>query len=295
MIFLALMLSFSATGLSDHLLKFSTNWSQKTHVLCLELLPTSSAERAALSSVLCGEQVKEASLKDDLRRSSLLHLFVVSGAHLVWLEHLLCFLGAPVWSRALMWVLFSLACGWQPPIVRALLGLMFEKIRLPISPRGRSDQSVLMTGLFTLSLFPSWSDSLSLALSWIAALALSLPLGRGWRGEVRRGFALWILMCPLLATWSSVQPLGVIANLFVAPLFSLTLVPLAVVCVVLPFTAPVFDCGFGLFRGFLQVFPEAIPLQEPLGTPSPIFFWAWIAILHIAIHVMLVRRRRAAR
>ncbi|MBX3041562.1 MAG: ComEC/Rec2 family competence protein, partial [Bdellovibrionaceae bacterium] len=194
------MLSLSALHASGFLFTITAELSPHIHNLCLSSLPTTSFH--PLHSLLCGASVKDGELKQLLRASGLLHLFVVSGAHLIWLEHLLARLNAPFALRLSGWTLFSLACGWQPPVVRAWVGLLLIKLEPRWTPALRSDQHVLLSGLTTLILFPSWGDSLSLALSWVAAFSLSLPFPRGWRGELLKCFAVWIFLMPFLISWS---------------------------------------------------------------------------------------------
>lgn len=238
--------------------------------------------------------MKDDELKQLLRGAGLLHLFVVSGAHLIWLEHLLARIRIPFFFRVAGWTIFSLACGWQPPVVRAWVGLLLIKLEPKWTPALRADQHVLLTGLVTLLLFPPWGDSLSLALSWIAAFALSLPSLEGWKGEFWKCFLIWILLMPLLVTWSPAGPVTVLVNFLLAPVFSVVLIPLGLACVALPMALPIFDFLFSLFTKVLTLIPDSS--SEVSGrVPASWELWVWVILFHVSAHLVLTYRKRRTR
>ncbi|MBX2989050.1 MAG: ComEC/Rec2 family competence protein [Bdellovibrionaceae bacterium] len=245
-----------------------------------------------MESLLCGARVREPLLQEQLRQNALLHLFVVSGAHLLWLDQWLRRIHLPLWCRGGLWVFFSLACGWQPPIVRALVALGARQWGGRWLHGLRPDQESLVAGVATLVLFPAWISSLSLALSWAAALALTLAWGEGWRREWRQGLFLWLCLLPLLAAWSFHHPLGVLINLFLAPVFSVIFLPLGAVCVLFPWFSPLFDFLFGAFRHVLGLMPSFQPDAAGGAAPRAEFFWLWLIFLHVLIHLVRLRQKR---
>lgn len=266
--------------------------SKPAHKFCLDLLPKISAEKAALESLLCGEKVAEPQLQEQLRQTSLLHLFVVSGAHLLWLETALGFLKVPLVFRIFSWVLFAFGCSAQAPVVRALIGLIGQKLRAFRFPGWRPDQQVFWTGIATLTFYPSWGESLSLALSWGAAVALTLSWGEGWRRALRQGLALWIILLPMLSGWASTHPFGLLVNLFLAPLLTVVLMPSAILAVLCPPLCGIFDFLFGLFRQIMVVAPAFNEKSFGATPPSPLFFWCWLMGVHLAAHLFFVWKNR---
>ncbi|HRO67218.1 MAG TPA: ComEC/Rec2 family competence protein [Pseudobdellovibrionaceae bacterium] len=291
MILFFVLLTLSALQASDFLSMFTAQVSPDIHHLCLSILPTTSFH--PLQSLLCGAPVQQPELKQLLRSTGLLHLFVVSGAHLIWLEHWLCRLHAPFFLRVLGWTFFSLACGWQPPVVRGWIGLLLMKMEPRWTPSLRADQHVLLTGLITLIFFPLWGNSLSLALSWVAAFSLSLSFPKGWKGELMKCAAVWFFLLPLLAPWSPASPSTIFVNFLLAPVFSLFLLPLGIVCVLLPPVLPLFDFLFSCFVRILALLPISSP--EATGrAPTSWGLWGWVILFHTLTHFVSTSKRRRA-
>ena len=89
LIILAMTLSISNSSV---MLKKLTSLARTTHDNCLHFLPKSSQNPQAHAALLCGENVTVEEIKSSLIRSSLIHLFVVSGSHLLLLEEIFIFL-----------------------------------------------------------------------------------------------------------------------------------------------------------------------------------------------------------
>ncbi|NCN41368.1 hypothetical protein GW916_08975 [bacterium] len=122
------------------------------------------------AALICGTSLGSAHLSQELKSLGLIHLIVVSGAHLVFLENALNLLLKPLPKRITRWslppilFLYSLFAGLQPPLVRALFS------RLPISPLFLR---FLVSGVLSVLFFKELS--LSLTLSWAASLLMSWP------------------------------------------------------------------------------------------------------------------------
>lgn len=247
-----------------------------------------------MASLICGRKVTDPELSARLQQTALLHLFVVSGAHLLELERGLERVRVPRfarWSAACVFTLFS---GAQPPIARALVGLSLPRGRSRWAPNGRADTDVLRAGCLTLALVPSWIQSLSLALSWACALAISLPLGGGWRGALRKSVAVWLFLLPLLAPWGAASPSSWLLNLTVAPAFAALSLPLALIALAGgPFVVP-FDRFMDLFLRIVESLSD--PTRAGAANPPPPAWswWLWIGLAHLAVHAILVTRRREA-
>lgn len=290
MCFILTLLILSATHSSDFLLKSSAEFSTGAQELCRRLL--SPREEHAISHLLCGTRLPASPEKDLLRDASLLHLFVVSGAHLLWIDTVLNRLQTHWVLRFVVWGLYSAACGLQAPIVRAWMGLSLQEASGRWTPRLRGGQRAFLAGLTTLCLFPPWISSLSLAMSWTAALALSVPAPRSWRGDLLRCASVWLCMLPLLISWSPTSPLTILVNFFLAPFFSLVLFPLALIGAVVPPSLFIFDRSFEFFLKLLQILPLGSAVPRHPRTPDLWFCWAWILFLQIAFHILSVRIRR---
>lgn len=294
MIFLSFVLTFSALcrGL---ILPLTSAESLLPNVQsCLTLLPKNSAHFPALASLICGRHVEDPAWMEILKQTALLHLFVVSGAHLIALEQWLSFLRIPRLGRAAAALGFTLLSGAQPPLFRALVGLWMPRGRSRWGPSSRPDIDVLKAGILTLTLIPSWIHSISLALSWACALALSVPLGSGWKGAFRRAVAVWILLFPLLMAWTVQPPLTWLFNVLIAPVFALLSLPLAIVA--LP--GGIFAVPFELFMdGFIWLLERLAPSVATSAVEMELlpvtWRWLWIGGCHVCLHAaLLIHRRR---
>ncbi|WP_374027350.1 ComEC/Rec2 family competence protein [Bdellovibrio bacteriovorus] len=285
---LAFCLSIAAP---DSLLINTTHLSQKFQEKCVHFLPKNSLEPQSLASLLCGEKITDTDLQKNLQRTSLIHIFVISGSHLILLDELLSILRIPLFVRILFLAFYSLVVGWQPPAVRALLALItrhsLKHFRLHLPP----DLGVLAAGLITLSLFPAWWDSLSLLMSWCAALALcwgSLlrvkpPLARLLLSQI----GIFVFMSAPLWGLGSLHPLSLIYNLLLAPVVSYMLLPLAFLVTLMPSGVFVFDTVMDFFRQTLEFLSEPIVMHKT-RPPSVAALWWWIVFWQVVMHFLRV-------
>lgn len=257
---------------------------------CLQILPKTSSHHDSLASLVCGEKITDAELKSNLSKTSLIHIFVVSGSHLILLDEVLSILRFPVFLRFLFLGGYSLLVGWQAPAVRAFLGLVVRasfRRKKWFFPR---DLSVLITGFLTLFFFPSWWNSLSFLMSWCAALALCvgsvLRLQKNWQQAVVAQFSIFLFMSAPLWGLGSLHPLSMLYNLFLAPVVAYALLPLGFL------TLSGFPFLISLFDGVMELFSKTLPLlSEPIelvkrAPPDIGFLWIWIFSLHIAFHFL---------
>lgn len=286
---LILALGLSITP-SDALLKNTSVLSGTYQQKCLNSLPADHASRSAIQSLLCGEKITDSELRENLSKTSLIHIFVVSGSHLILLDHFLSILRIPFFVRFLGLGFYCLAVGWQAPAVRALGSLLFRALSVRCRFYFPSDLIVLACGLIMLILFPSWWRSLSFQMSWCAALSLSAPRlfrlsTRSWRGALLSHFLIFVLMAPLLWGWGSLHPLGILCNLLLAPVVALVLLPLSFFAVFHQTALLVFIKTFSLFEVLLNVVaePVALPSREVAAHGS---FWFWIFGLHVVFHFL---------
>lgn len=290
-IFLALTLSSSR---SEYLLEKASSFSRNFQIKCLSVLPDSSA-RFAQASLLCGENVTKTSFKKALLHTSLIHLFVVSGSHLIFLEQILCLLRLPLWIRILVWLFYSLMCGWQPPLVRALISILVrcaEKTRGAYWP---ADLQTLWAGLTTLLLFPPWMQSRSLLMSWNASLALNarglLPEMNSPRRLFWLGLLIYFLMLPLLWGFGNLHPLSILFNLCLAPLVSFWLLPLAFLSVFFPPLQALLISSCDFFLSLMQRFSD--PVEIVTASTRPLYeLWALVLFLHFIFHWIRLSQRR---
>lgn len=272
------------------LLKNTSALSETYQQKCLNALPSHSQTRASTQSLLCGEKITDARLKENLSKTSLIHIFVVSGSHLLLLDQVLSILGIPLFLRFACLGFYSLAVGWQPPAARALMALLlrtgFRHYRIYFP----GDLVVLTCGLAALVLFPPWWTSMSFQMSWCAALALTLPslLGvksRSWKAVLLAQVLIFVVMMPVLWGWGSLHPLGIVTNLLLAPVVALVLLPLSFLGSLHPWLLTVFAQVLSGFEIVLAAVAEPVSLPEFKAISSgPL--WIWIFTLHVGCHFL---------
>ncbi|UXR63146.1 ComEC/Rec2 family competence protein [Bdellovibrio bacteriovorus] len=286
---LALCLSMACPSV---LLINTSQLAQKFQQKCVQILPRNSQEQQSLSSLLCGEKITDPELQKNLQRTSLIHIFVISGSHLILLDELLSILRIPLFVRFTVLGLYSLAVGWQAPAVRALLGLFTRGLLQTARCSFPADLTVLITGLLTLTLFPDWWNSLSLVMSWCAALALGWPSLLRIRAPLARIFlaqiSIFLFMCAPLWGLGSLHPLSLVYNLLLAPVVSYILLPLAFLTAVVPSLTGVFDQVMGFFKDTLAILAEPVVLSK--GTlPRIEILWLWILFWQVFMHFLRLR------
>lgn len=294
LLILALALSITPP---DTLLKNTSALSQTYQQKCLKQVPENHPTATAIQALLCGEKITDSRLKENLSRTSLIHIFIVSGSHLILLDHFLSILKIPLFLRFLSLGFYALAVGWQAPAVRALgalilrAGLRHWRIALP------GDLLVLACGMLTLAIFPTWWQSLSFQMSWCAALALSAPsaLGlssRSWKGALLAHFLILFIMAPLLWGWASLHPIGVLSNLLLAPVVALVLLPLSFAAVFHERLLQVFAEVMHFFESLLSVVAEPVAIPTAGMSSKSSTFWIWIFVLHIFFHFLRLSQRQ---
>jgi predicted membrane metal-binding protein len=224
---------------------------------------------SVFSGLICGHAL-EPNEKNLFLNLGVYHWFVASGGHLIFLQTTI-----EMWLTknkiliAILLFLYSLVCGFQPPMVRSLssigLSVFSSRFALFLNPT----QICLNSGLLTLLLFPDWYNSFSLQLSWLTALALHQT-----KSESAKSFMVSIYLFPLSQTWSA---LHLFYNVLLTPLFSKLLFPMTFLFFLL---APITSFGSVLWT-FLLKGAEVLPSQQVHFSlnSSPTLIWIYIGLL----------------
>jgi len=208
------------------------------HSICLQSLPPSTYSNT-LEALVCAEPLKDPVQKEIFIQSGLYHVIVVSGSHLIFfcffLELLLESMTRNrkgIFAQTLILFtlfIYTLACNLEPPLIRAcfsyLLGLIGNRLRLNYN----SVVSLLISVLLCLVFEPSWILSRSLLLSSIASL--SLILTKKNQNPFLKQLLIYLTLAPALWGWGNLHPLTILTNIFLAPLISLTLLPMALITI----------------------------------------------------------------
>ena len=295
----------SSSPVSDRILSItaaaSDTMTASTATMASDTMTSSASVRASASwdfiyrSLLCGESLPQGSFYESLKLLGLVHLMVVSGAHLIFFERILyriLFFISPSFSflkKSLMFsllILYAFCCLLKPPVVRALLSLSLSGLNHRFRWGLPGHQMTLLNGALCLALFPHWWTSYSLILSWGASLSLSLAKG------FRREFFCFFLLYPLLLPIAPQNPVVLLSNWFFAPLFSCIMFPLSLFVSFVPYFRFFGDAIWsGVERGFFFFSLALPPLSE--GVRIPLFYlWCYIGCLHFVIYFLKIYTKR---
>lgn len=267
-----------------------------THHLCLDRIPAASIAAAELRALVCAENFATLAGSGLYISAGLIHLFVVSGAHLMLIEKMLSPL---ISSGALLLLLcaYALACGLNPPVTRALIAFAIGAWLNTKNIKWPGHLKILVAGLCTLLFHFEWILSFSLQLSWVAAFLVSAFAAHFSSGTpLFKQWLFFISMFPTLMFFQVPGLTGILLNLFFAPVLELVLFPMALLVAVFNFLHPLFDLLIGALRQLLQLLELKNQLQtEEIPPGLVVFNWALILALHALAHVLFIRMKRSSR
>lgn len=277
---LALLSSFVS---SSDMLDNSSQYTQKLHKICVDFLISTSSEPENIQSVLCGSSITDTQLNFNLSKTSLLHLFIISGSHLVILDSLMTRAKIPFVVRHLFLLVYSLITKLEAPVLRALTSLWFQQLLKKLNLKFSSDLKVLCAGLFTLIININLWDSRSLQLSWLAALGLCMsliPTKNIFYKVILSQIAIYVFLLPALYGFGNLHPLSVFFNLTIGILLGVFLIPTALIAALIP-------SAYFIFESLLDAIHwTSIELTHPIQISkhsllSNQIIWLWIFSLHI--------------
>ncbi len=257
---------------------------------CLALSPP-SAHQEFYQSLVCGKKLQTSPFKNSLQHLGLIHLFVVSGAHLHFLSRLL----APVLKclrisslRLPLLLAFVATTAFPMAALRAwvflALGDFSKNHDLHLSPH----QRLLVSVVFCLSLAPDQIYSIGLPLSWMACLGLILG-----RQALSQSALVYVFTFPIIATIQWLSPWSIAINTFLAPWVGSVLFPISFLTVCLSWLQPLGDLLWSLFNALTMILSK--PLQTPPSPPwqvSPLTLWLYCLVMHFVIQVIIQKRRQ---
>lgn len=261
---------------------FLAELSSFLHKSCLSFTPKESPWLPFYEALLCGRPLP-LEWKGSIQKLGLVHLYVVSGIHVLFLERALEKLP---FSRGKFWWIFGILslyagfCQFSPPVTRALVHWSLKHLQRHQRWFWSPEQMSLYASATTLALFPHWLFSLSLPLSWTAALLLSSSLGN--KSSLHKQITLYLGLSPLIFLFAPLHPISILMNLLFSPVMTV-LLPLLFCTLFLPL-APVTDF---IFQCMFQMFSW---LELQWESSSPVFHislpwvWVYVVFIHLLVH-----------
>lgn len=236
------------------------------HQICLNQV-SQGPFAEILRAVVCGENISIPDYRTPLQNAGIIHLFVVSGGHLIflmeWIER-----GSRALKVCVPWgvtfavlTLYGGVANFQPPIARALIFMVLARVGSQALLNWPEWILHAVAGILSYALLVSDSTGeLSLILSWQASIALSL-LAKG--GPFTQAGGVYLAVVPALLWINVPTPLSILINVLLVPVFSWVLLPVSVGALISPWIRyqlipPVFDWLFQLLNALS-------PLLSPIG------------------------------
>lgn len=259
--------------------------SQFLQERCLQQVQTGKTEFTDLySALLCGKRLPAGEIKKTFLSLGIIHLMVISGAHLIFLEKIWKLLPSFRLKNTLLGfflLIYSMSAGLSPPVLRALFSLLLARINKDLKLFWSPYVRVQISGLLCLLCQNSWFHSLSLQLSWVASMGMS----NHQLSRLHSCAITFILILPIVSQWGGLHPLSIIVNWLMTPLTSCVLLPLSLLTLPFPFLRFLTD---KLWEQFLQITNLLRPLMENKGIElswslSSFQIWIYIAVTFILL------------
>ncbi len=218
------------------------------HSECILWLPQQSMHRPELKALVCGANFTELETSRIYVATGLIHLFVVSGAHLLILKKMidvgLAWINPQVAAVLCLVLLcfYAGVCEFNPPVMRSLVSLILANEFAVGKLTWPAHLKIFFTGLLTLLLNTAWVGSLSFQLSWL--IALGLCVGTEFfrhRSIFIRQSLNYIFIFPTLLLFQFPHPLTIVMNVIFGPVLEFILFPLALCASVFPIFISLFD------------------------------------------------------
>ncbi len=291
-LFAFMLCIFGGSYLPQELSRLSIHF----HKICKEVLPVNSLEVDTLSSLVCGEKVTDQKRLKSLRMTGLIHIFVVSGGHLIFLSEILNHLRWPLSLRFCFLSFFTLFTGFQIPCVRSLMQFSVGELLKSSKHSLRNDQKVFLCGVILLMLSSDLVSSLSLQLSWGAALALAINQQlAGQKSFLIRtltgSLLVYLMMYPLLSLITGLHPLSILWNISLGTLATVVLFPLCGLAMLNSLALKLVDSVMPLFWRAVEAAHSMTSSFSQLSWVL-LYGWIWILFWHGAAHIFLVSFHR---
>lgn len=268
--------------------------AEKTHIFCISQLPLDSFSLAELKALVCAENFSNIGESELYISTGLIHLFVVSGAHLILIERILKVCRCRENLVFPLMLMYGFACNLNAPVCRCLFAFMLsdylskKNIVWPVHFR------VLAIGLTTLAFNYTWISSLSLQMSWIAAFLVML--GKKFfmgSSSLFKQSLFFISLFPTLVFFQVPSISIILVNLIFAPILEFFLFPLGLLTWFFSFSYPVFDFFIILIKKFLTLLEMDYQFQLNELPENLVFFnWIFIFSLHLTFHLLDVVKLR---
>lgn len=222
-------------------------FSAGLHQLCTEMAPPSTYAHL-YQGIVCGMKLPPGKDYYLLKQAGILHIIVVSGAHLVFLANFLKFFWRGRYSEfAQIFVLFGFVaiCEFQMPAMRAWIFVLINSANRHAKLFNPPAFSILLSVMACLAINPSSFYSLSLPMSWLACLGIQIG-----RNSFTQSLLCYLLLIPVLAQFSALSVWTIAVNAFLTPVICVILFPFSLLTM---FIHPLHILGDWGWQGLMAI------------------------------------------
>ena len=261
------------------------------HEKCLQFSSFQSETADIYKAIVCGRRLPEGLIKQTFVKSGLIHLMVVSGAHLLFLERLWKNIHLPFFRTGgilFLLILYALTANLHPPVLRALFSFLLLKINRSCKLFWSSSLITHISGILCLIYSPGWARSPSLQLSWLASLAQNISSSR-----LNKSLLTYLIVLPVCNRWRFLHPFTVFINWIVAPFIGSVLFPCSLLAVFFHPIRPVTDRLWEISLKALIFLQDFIPHYHFIKWHVPERgMWIYILAVFVIVEVFSVQGKR---
>ena len=238
--------------------------TESAQMLCVSFYQTVSFPKYH-QALVCGVSLPQDSFQSQLLQIGLIHMLVVSGAHLGFLQNIFQLVRLPkpiTWSLLSLYTLFT---GAAAPVVRAWAE---RSNQMPTSIL-----QIIWAGVFCLGIF---GFTFSLLLSWLATLGVLWP---GKRSVWKQTLIIYSVMTPALLSLGTQHPISVLWNLLVASILGWGLLPISLVSPLHPWLGILSEWMWNLFLGLTEWMAWVTPYWNFQFQIHHAWAWLYLFIL----------------
>ena len=269
---------------------FHEGWSW--HQLCLAKLDFDTPLRDIYQSLVCGKRLSAGPVKSLITKGGLIHLMVISGAHLLFLEKFWSRLPLPRFIKAnglfVILLLYAFCADMRPPVVRALFSFSLFEISRRMKLFWSSWLITCLSACLCLFYQPLWAFSFSMQLSLLAAFLMSLS-----GHSLKKSFFIYMFILPVINRWQALHPLTVLINWMAVPVIGGVLFPLSLIS---PLFSPMYAVTDRLWFFALKILswvkflPQKTPVMDWFIPEQHV--WAYVCAVALIVLFFETFKRR---
>ena len=267
------------------------SFSSQIHKYCLNQVSFKSEWIDIYRALLCGEKLPYGEVKSLFIRGGCIHLMVVSGAHLLFLERMWDKNPLPFFKRSLLFcilILYACASQLQPPVLRALFSFMLFHISQSKKLFWRPHFITHLSGILCLLMQPQWIGSISLQLSWLASFLQNLKTS-----TFVTALLTYLCISPIVNNWQELHPLTVFVNWLIMPIMATFLFPATLLSALFSPLRYITDhLWTGVLLGLKTFSTLTSSLLFPVWQLPPQMYWGYIIFIFSIATILDVKRRR---